>query len=239
MYNDSNYFCRGDTISRHLSVSNLFFKLDFRLIVKDLSNNEFDVTTGELARHSSTTPSKMYRDFLKSALTTKVHLNTTLKRMPYIPQNKIKNVVAPMVQIMGLSCVVYGMNIVDKKVYTLQKLCAFNYPSTFREVKSGGINALLKGFGLIESMIKNIEEMVIEYSKTPSNAMSNIKNGRKKNTNIKVTNIDEYISTIIPCPGSENEDDDTDDENQDDDTDDENQDDDTDEEQEAGEQDEE
>ena len=83
MYNDSNHFYRGDTISRHLSVSNLFFKLDFRLIIKDLDNNKFDVTTGELARHSSTTPSKMYRYFLKSALTTKVHLNTTLKRMPY------------------------------------------------------------------------------------------------------------------------------------------------------------
>jgi hypothetical protein len=124
--------------------------LDFRLIVKDFDNNEFDVTTGELARHSSTTPSKMYRNLLKSALTTKVHLNTALKRMPYIPQNKIKNVVAPMVQIMGFSCIVYGMNIVDKKVYTLQELCAFNYPSTFREVKKGGINAMLNGFCLIE-----------------------------------------------------------------------------------------
>lgn len=150
MYNDNNYLCRGNTISPYLSVSNLFFKLDFRLTVKDFDNNQFDVTTGELARHSSTTPSKIYRDFLKSALTTKVHLNTTLKRMPYIPQNKIKNVVVPMVQIMGLSCIVYGMNIVDKKVYTLQKLCAFNYPSTFREVKKGGKNAMLNGFCLIE-----------------------------------------------------------------------------------------
>lgn len=88
MYNDNNHFCRGDTISRHLSVSNLYFKLDFRIIVKDFDNNEFDITTGELARHSSTTQSKMYRDFLKSALTTKVHLNTILKRMPYIPEKQ-------------------------------------------------------------------------------------------------------------------------------------------------------
>lgn len=92
-------------------------------------------------------------------------------------------------------------------------------------------------------MIKNIEEMVIEYSRTPSNAMSNIKKGRKKNTINKMTNIDEYISTVIPCPDSENddksEDEEPDDGNQDDDTDDENQDDQEDEEQEAGEQDEE
>lgn len=149
-YNDNNHFCKGDTISRHLSVSNLYFKLDFRIIVKDFDNNEFDITTGELARHSSTTPSKMYRDFLKSALTTKVHLNTILKRMPYIPENKIQNVVIPMVQIMGLSCVVYGMNIIDKKVYTLQELCSFNYPCSLRELKKGGINTMINGFCLIE-----------------------------------------------------------------------------------------
>ncbi|RCI01852.1 hypothetical protein CU098_004798 [Rhizopus stolonifer] len=149
-FNPNEYFIQwGDTISRHLSVSNLYFKLDFRIIVKDFDNNEFDITTGELARHSSTTQSKMYRDFLKSALTTK-------------------------------------------------------------------------------SMIKNIEEMVIECSKTPSIAMSNIKKGRKKNTMVKTTDIDDYISTAIACPDSENED--SDDEDQDEDPDDESQDDQEDEE---------
>ena len=69
-------------------------KLNFRLIVKDFNNDDLDVTTGELARHSSTTSSKMNRDFTKSALTTKAHLNAALKRMSYIPPNKIKTVVA-------------------------------------------------------------------------------------------------------------------------------------------------
>ncbi|CEG75286.1 hypothetical protein RMATCC62417_10354 [Rhizopus microsporus] len=126
--------------------------------------------------------------------------------MLYISQNKIKTVVAPMVQIMGLFRIVYGMNIVYKKVYTLQKLCAFNCPSTFREVKNGRMKAMLNGFGLIESVIKNTEAMVINYSRTPSNTMSNIKNGRKKSTIVKMTNIGEYISTVISCPDSENED---------------------------------
>lgn len=47
--------------------------------------------------------------------------------------------------------------------------------------------------------------MIIEFSITPSNAMSNIKNGRKKSTTAKTIDIDEYISTVIPCPGSGNE----------------------------------
>lgn len=71
MYSDSKHFCRGDTVSRHLSVINLYLKLDFGIIVRDLNNDELDVTTGGLARHSATTSSKMNGDFIKSALTTK------------------------------------------------------------------------------------------------------------------------------------------------------------------------
>jgi len=55
-----------------------------------------------------------------------------------------------MIQIKGLSCIVYGMSTIDKKVYTLQKLCLFNYPCTLREIKKGGRKALLRGFGLVE-----------------------------------------------------------------------------------------
>lgn len=150
MHNDRSHLCRGDTISPHLSLSNLYFKLDFRIIVKDFNTDDLDAVTGEFARQSSTASSKLYKDFLKSALTTKVHLNAALKRMPFIPPTKIKTVVAPMIQIMGLSCVVYGMNIIDKKVYTLQRLCSFNYPSTQREVKSGAIKSFLDGFALVE-----------------------------------------------------------------------------------------
>ncbi|KAG1474641.1 hypothetical protein G6F56_000237 [Rhizopus delemar] len=197
MYNHNIHLCRGDTTSPYLSVINLHFKLGFRLIVKDFNNDDLNITTGELARHSSTTSSKMNKDFIKSALTTKTHLNAALKRMSYIPPNKIKTVVAPMIQIMGLSCIVYGMNVVDKKVYTLQKLYSFNYPSILREVKRWN-----------EGVIKRIwlsGTMIIEYSRTPTNTMRNIKNGRKKSTIAATTNIDEYISAVIPYPDSEDE----------------------------------
>lgn len=70
--------------------------------------------------------------------------------MPYLPAAKINTVVVPMVQVMGLSCSVYGMNIIDKKVYTLQRISSFRYPSTQREVKSGGIKSLLDGFSLVK-----------------------------------------------------------------------------------------
>ncbi|KAI9347866.1 hypothetical protein BD770DRAFT_413479 [Pilaira anomala] len=92
----NEYFIQWcDTILPYLSVINLHLKLDFRLIVKDFSYDDLDATTGELTRQSSTTSSKMNTDFIKSALTTKSHLNAALKRMSYNPPNKIKTVVAP------------------------------------------------------------------------------------------------------------------------------------------------
>lgn len=64
---------------------------------------------------------KYYGDFSKSAIAIKVHLNDALKPMVYILSTKIKTVISPMLLVMGLSCVIYGMNIIDKKVYALQK----------------------------------------------------------------------------------------------------------------------
>ena len=71
-------------------------------------------------------------------------------RFQTLSATNIKTVVMPFVQIMALLCVIYGMNIVDKKVYTIQKVCEFVYPSTFREVKKGGISNMINGFGCVK-----------------------------------------------------------------------------------------
>lgn len=55
-------------------------------------------------------------------------------------------------------------------------------------------------------MIESIEAMIIEYSRTPSSTVRNIKNERKNSTIAKTTNIDEYISAVLSYPDSEDED---------------------------------
>ncbi|KAG1141383.1 hypothetical protein G6F37_007875 [Rhizopus arrhizus] len=198
-FDPNQYFIQWeDTTSPYLSVSNLHFNLEFRVIIKDINTDKLDVATGEVAREASITFSKVNYDFLKSTLTTKAHLNAALKRMPYITPTRIKDVVVPMVQIMGLSCTLYGVNIVGKKVYTIQRICCFNYPSTERELKGDAIKKMIEGFAQMELMIKNIEAMITEYSRRPSHSMPNIKRGRKKNSNAKMIDIDEYISPMIP-----------------------------------------
>lgn len=52
-------------------------------------------------------------------------------------------------------------------------------------------------------MIENIEEMIIEYSRTPNSDVQNIKNDRKRKSNINTIDIDQYILPIIQCFSSE------------------------------------
>lgn len=150
MHINRNYLCREDTTSSQLSLSSIYFKLDFRVIIEDINTRELDVATGEFARKSVTASSKVYHDLLKSTLTTKAYLNAVLKRIPYINQINVKNVVMPMIQVTGLYCIVYGMNVIDKKIYSLQRLRMFYYPSTEHEIKNGTIKTMLDEFALVE-----------------------------------------------------------------------------------------
>ncbi|KAI8359832.1 hypothetical protein BD560DRAFT_334849, partial [Blakeslea trispora] len=86
----------------------------------------------------------------KSALTTKARLKATSKRLSCISSSVIEAFIFPFVQVMGLTCNVYGLNIIYKKIYAIQRLASFNYPSTNREVKDGGLKALMDTFGLVE-----------------------------------------------------------------------------------------
>ncbi|RCH82041.1 hypothetical protein CU098_007040, partial [Rhizopus stolonifer] len=107
-FDPNKYFVQwGDTTSPHLSLLNLHFNLDFRIIIKDINTEALDTLTGEFACESAIAPHKVYFDFLKSALTTKAHLNAALRRLPYIPPSAIKLFIFPFVQIMGLTCNVY------------------------------------------------------------------------------------------------------------------------------------
>ncbi|GAA5817191.1 hypothetical protein MFLAVUS_010734 [Mucor flavus] len=200
-YFDPNvYFVQwGDTKSPYLMHSNIGFKLDLRIVITDINDKEVDVFTGEFASYTATIASKMNRDLLKSVLATKGHLNAILEKMPYIPANKIDKVVLPLIQIMGLSCIVYTMNIIDKKLYTVQKVASFNYPSTLRELKAGSIKKVLDGFALIDATITNVNEMIAEFSRTPTNTLSDLLNGKRKNAGVDPIKIEDYISKIIPC----------------------------------------
>ncbi|KAI7855882.1 hypothetical protein BDC45DRAFT_438554, partial [Circinella umbellata] len=59
---------------------------------------------------------KLYKDKAKSVLASKVHLIHIISTMPFIPPKNIQSVRLPTIQIMGLTCYIYCLTLVDKGV---------------------------------------------------------------------------------------------------------------------------
>ncbi|KAI9269224.1 hypothetical protein BDA99DRAFT_435268, partial [Phascolomyces articulosus] len=109
-------------------------RLDLRFLVSTLESHDFDgseqveAAAGKFASSFNTSVTKLYEDKLKPVLVSKVHLNSVLQATKFIPPSTIGNTILPIVQIMGPSYYIYGLSVVDKEVYCLQKVCSFVYP---------------------------------------------------------------------------------------------------------------
>ncbi|GAA5803636.1 hypothetical protein HPULCUR_009119 [Helicostylum pulchrum] len=140
-------FLGGDTISKPCKDNNLRFKADICIVV--MSHNEYivDGTTAEVAKKA--TPKKLFTDKLKSVLGTKCHLNNFLQTIPFIPAKEIKNVVFPIVQIMGFNVHVYTLRLANRGVYILQDETSFSFPTSYTSLKLG-LEKVIDGLSGIE-----------------------------------------------------------------------------------------
>ena len=129
--------------TKHDEMNGWTMRLDLRLLVSTMDHNEdsddedeqVESATGEFASTSNTSTTKLYKDKLKSVLASKVHLNSILKSMKLIPPSAINSITVPIVQIMGTSCYIYALSLVDKEVYCVQDVCSFCFPRTLKELK--------------------------------------------------------------------------------------------------------
>lgn len=145
----SLHFSRGDTVSTSCKESNLAFKLDIRMIAEK-DGTEVDVMNGEVASVSLSNRGKYYKDALKLALSAKQHLNTIISSLHSLTPKELPSIKLPIVQIMGMSCHISCINLIDKNVYVLQDVYTFNYPKTIKEIKEGAIDDIMTGFLLID-----------------------------------------------------------------------------------------
>jgi hypothetical protein len=124
----------------------LRLKLDLRLLV--LRDEEYiDAMTGEFAHKPL--KRKLYLDKLKSVLATKCHLNAFIKSMPYLPQTSIKDVIVPIIQIMGFNAHIYTLHLADKGLYVLEEVYVMNFPYTHQQLQKN-LASLIDGLALIQ-----------------------------------------------------------------------------------------
>ena len=109
-----------------------------------------EVGTGEFASALAINNTKLYKDKLKSILVSKAHLNNIIKNMKNATSAAIKSIKIPVVQIMGATCYVYSLSLVDKKVYCVQDVCSFVYPRSYLGIENGSLNDMLNGMAKIK-----------------------------------------------------------------------------------------
>lgn len=98
---------RGDTISESCKKIGKKFKLDLRLVLSPEDDIDFDNCTGEMTKKA--TVKKVYKDKLKSTITTKCHLNSFIRAVSHIQARELSSVKMPILQVAGfqgqLSCI--------------------------------------------------------------------------------------------------------------------------------------
>ncbi|KAI9363129.1 hypothetical protein BD770DRAFT_213006 [Pilaira anomala] len=143
----------GDTHFTPCNSSNFRFRADVRIVVMSETDAMVDGATGEVAKKAApkkaapkkvapkkatpkkvapkkvapkkAAPKKLFMDKLESVLGTKCHINNFLMTVPYIPSKEIKNVVFPIVQIMGFNVHVCTLRLVNKGLYVVQDFISY------------------------------------------------------------------------------------------------------------------
>ncbi|KAG2218289.1 hypothetical protein INT45_000971 [Circinella minor] len=196
-YDDSETFLQwGDTLSlEHKNMDGMTIRLDLRIIISRMNDEgSLEVGTGEFASALTINNTKLYKDKLKSVLVSKAHLNNIIKNMKNATPAAIKNIKIPLVQIMGATCYVYSLSLVDKKLYCMQEVCSFVYPRSYLGIENGSLHDMLNCMAKIKSMLEDVRDMQMKYSQDTSSDMEKLY-GKKKPP--KPFNYDEYISEVI------------------------------------------
>ncbi|KAG2217945.1 hypothetical protein INT45_008561 [Circinella minor] len=155
-----------------------------------------EAVTGEFGSYNAVTTTKLYKDKLKSVFASKVHLNHIIQQMKYLPVNHIQTIQIPIIQILGMSCYIYSVSIVDKKVYCVQDVCNFVYPRTLPELADKGFEKMVSCIYKVKEMIDNIRDCQQNYSESNDNDISRLYSEKKKK-NKKYVNPNEFLSELV------------------------------------------
>ncbi|CAO3672780.1 unnamed protein product [Rhizopus stolonifer] len=103
---------------------------------------------------------KYYDDKLKSVLATK----------------EILKVKFPIIQLMGSTCHISSLQIIDKGVYVLNDIYYFLYPKTIKQLKSGAIDNLINGL----TMIEELKDVYQNHERSTEDEINVVKSKQKK-----------------------------------------------------------
>ncbi|KAF1803364.1 hypothetical protein FB192DRAFT_1456575 [Mucor lusitanicus] len=132
----------GDTISESCKKIGKKFKLDLRLVLSPEDDIDFDNCTGEMTKKA--TVKKVYKDKLKSTITTKCHLNSFIRAVSHIQARE------------------------------LSSIASFLFPQSLKQIRGGDIESLINSLAAIEEMVDNLRKVYHDCTSSTSNDISSI-----------------------------------------------------------------
>ncbi|KAI8143387.1 hypothetical protein BJV82DRAFT_668449 [Fennellomyces sp. T-0311] len=176
-------------------------------IVTNADESMFEAMTGEAAKTNATRMKKFYTDKLKTVLATKCQLNHFIMSTP-LTASEIKKVQMPIIQIIGTTCHISALKLIDKGVYILDQVARLQYPMTIKQLRSGGIEDLLNKLEIIKVTAKDFQETRRSSFRGTAGGVVRISNDKRKQMPKQPANVCvEWFSNILWTSDSDTEED--------------------------------
>ncbi|KAI9247575.1 hypothetical protein EDC94DRAFT_528830, partial [Helicostylum pulchrum] len=150
---------------------------------------------------------KLYDDKLKSILASKCHFNNFLNSIPFVSANDIRKVFLPIIQIMGFDVHIYILKLVNRKLYIIEDVFSFSFPTVAKDIRSG-IEKIINGLSLVESLVSELRRLYETGQTIKEDSMQRIVDGSSRKKKVKIDNwiSDVYIDNFIENEEDECED---------------------------------
>lgn len=127
----------GDTVPENIKAENKIIKMDLR-IINSLGDekSKSDIATAEIAKNI--TPSKFYKDKLKTMLSSKADINEIISSLSKVNDSTV-SIYVPFIIIAELEATVCALHLGGNGLYVINEVTTISLPTTLLEVKNGGI----------------------------------------------------------------------------------------------------
>ncbi|KAI9252217.1 hypothetical protein EDC94DRAFT_621199 [Helicostylum pulchrum] len=154
----------GDTVPENIKAENKIIKMDLR-IINSLGDkkSKSNIATAEITKNI--TPSKFYRDKLKTVLSSKADINEIISSLSKVNDSTV-SIYVPFIIIAELEATVCALHLGGNGLYVINEVTTISLPTTLLEVKNGGILTAVNNLYILKKLvvesndiIKNIAEL--------------------------------------------------------------------------------
>lgn len=147
----------GDTVAENIKATGRNIKMDLRILSSLNSEKTVpNLATGEIAK--DIWKSKLYKDKLKTVLSSKMDLNQFVESFPNSYKRSLP-VYIPFIIMASLEATVYVLHLGSNGLYIINEVTNISLPRTLFEVKDGGISKVVSSLNIVKKLVIDVKQM--------------------------------------------------------------------------------